>query len=56
MEQEHKKEEEANKNNDLDIFEWLELKTRHDALHKKLRSVIMEKMNDYENQVKLIER
>lgn len=48
-----KKDQVRNKESKEDIFHWLSLKTKYEVLQKKLKEMLMERINQYENQLKL---
>ncbi|CAD8156654.1 unnamed protein product [Paramecium pentaurelia] len=44
-----------NRKQQNDLFKWLTLKSKYQVLQKKLREMLMEKINEYENQIKIAE-
>ncbi|CAD8159923.1 unnamed protein product [Paramecium octaurelia] len=44
-----------NRKEQNDLFKWLTLKSKYLVLQKKLREMLMEKINEYENQIKIAE-
>lgn len=38
-----------NRKQQKDLFKWLTLKSKYQVLQKKLREMLMEKINEYEN-------